>query len=174
MLFNAGQLSIQVSDCTNFREQIQNAQENPIQAQSKSNVENLLDLDLSATAEDRVASPSIPNNTTTNILEDLGSLSLSSSPAPPSQVTSPPHAQFGSTFGSPPTTAPTTQFESAFGSLPPTTLAPANNMNDLLGVFGGAGQNSGGFGGENVWSDIPQQNGTQPNKSTNEDILGLF
>src|ERR1700736_4615275 len=76
MLFNAGQLSIQVSDCTNFREQIQNAQENPIQAQSKSNVENLLDLDLSATAEDRVASPSIPNNTTTNILEDLGSLSL--------------------------------------------------------------------------------------------------
>jgi hypothetical protein len=45
-------------------------------------------------------------------------------------------------------------------------------MNDLLGVFGGTTQN-GAFGGENVWSDIPQQNGTQTNKS-NEDILGLF
>jgi hypothetical protein len=81
---------------------------------------------------------------------DLGGLSVSNSPTPPTQ----PAAQYGASFNSP----------------PPTT--PANNMNDLLGVFGGTNQN-GAFEGENVWSDIPQQNGTQTNKS-NEDILGLF
>ena len=143
-----------------FREQIQNARENPIQAQSKSNVENLLDLDIGAATEESATSPTTSNNTTSNILDDLGGLSLStSSPAPPSQVAS-----------SPPQFTP-------IGSPPPPT-APTNNMDDLLGIFGGTGQsNGGGFGGANVWSDIPQQNGSQPptkSKPTNEDILGLF
>jgi hypothetical protein len=152
------------------REQIQNARENPIQAQSKSNVENLLDLDLSAAPEDSTASSVIP---TSNILDGLGGLSLStSSPAPPSQVaSSPSQTQF--------TTPPV---QTQFTSSPPqsrisqVTSPPAstNNMDDLLGIFGG--QSNGGFGGENVWSDNPQQNGAQPNKSksSNEDILGLF
>jgi hypothetical protein len=130
-------------------------------------VENLLDLELGGGAADEsVPSPTAPNNTTSNILDDLGSLSLSASPAtaapPPSQLTaSPPVSQFNAL--------------SEFGSPPPN--AATNNMNDLLGIFGGAAQNGGGFGGENVWSDIAQQNGpqTQQTKSkTNEDILGLF
>jgi len=51
-------------------------------------------------------------------------------------------------------------------------------MDDLLGIFSGGGGaiGSSAFGGDNVWSDIPQQNGTQQSKgkSSNEDILGLF
>jgi len=51
-------------------------------------------------------------------------------------------------------------------------------MDDLLGIFGGgAGEQNGAFGGANVWSDIPPQNGAQTAKkpaSSNEDILGLF
>src|SRR5277367_3736753 len=79
----------------NRREQIQNARENPIQAQSKSNIENLLDLDLSggmATGGEDSASPTIPDATSSNILDELGSLSLSASTSPPpaSQVMSPP------------------------------------------------------------------------------------
>ena len=133
-------------------------------------MENLLDLDLSAAPEDSTASSATP---TSNILDGLGGLSLStSSPTPPSQVTtSPPQTQFA-----------TPPVQTQFTSLPPqsrssqVTSSPAstNNMDDLLGIFGG--QSNGGFGGENVWSDIPQQNGAQPNKSksSNEDILGLF
>jgi len=55
-------------------------------------------------------------------------------------------------------------------------------MDDLLGLFGGAGGqvNAGtnAFGGENVWGDLGQQNGSDQSASgkskTNEDILGLF
>ena len=155
------------------REQIQNAKENPIQAQSKSNVENLLDLDLSATAEDSITSSVIPNNASSNILDDLGGLSLStSSPAPPSQVASP---SSPTQFVTPPLQ---TQFTSqpSQSRLSPVSSSPVatNNMDDLLGIFGG--QSNGGLGGGNVWSDVPQQNGGQPNKNkaSNEDILGLF
>jgi hypothetical protein len=61
-----------------------------------------------------------------------------------------------------------------FGSPPPSTVG--NNMDDLLGIFGGGGQSNNAFGGANVWNDQPQQNGTQAgkSKSTNDDILGLF
>ena len=116
----------------------------------------------------------MPNNTTSNILDDLSGLSLStSSPALPSQVASPPPQI---QLGSPP---PQTQFTSppAQSQFSPVTSPPAstNNMDDLLGIFGGQ-SNGGGFGGENVWSDIPRQNGAQTNKnkSSNEDILGLL
>jgi hypothetical protein len=154
------------------REQIQNARENPIQAQSKSNIENLLELDLtggSAALPEESTSPTIPNTTPTNILDDLGGLSLSTSTSPPpqvSQVMSPPLQ-----VASPPL--------SQFSSGPP-SAGPTNNMDDLLGIFGGGGQN-GAFGGTNVWSDTSTsssaaQNGAQTNKkpASNEDILGLF
>jgi hypothetical protein len=122
------------------------------------------------TTEESTTSPTIPNNTPTNILTDLGGLSLStSSPAPQSQVSSPSTL---SQFTSPPLQSQVTPM-----AAPPRSNAPSNNMDDLLGIFGGAGQsNVGGFGDENVWSDIPQQNGSQPakKKPTNEDILGLF
>jgi hypothetical protein len=114
-------------------------------------VENLLELDFGAAAtEEVVPSPTIANNTTSNILDDLGSLSITSnSPAPPRAMASP--------------------------VLPSPS---GNNMNDLLGLFGAGGQSNGLFGGENVWSDTPQQNGTgakqEKGKQTNEDILGLF
>jgi hypothetical protein len=153
----------------NRREQIQNARENPIQAQSKSNIENLLDLDLSggmATGGEDSASPTIPDATSSNILDELGSLSLSASTSPPpaSQVMSPPIQ-----VAPPP---PRSQFTSPG----PLANAPTNNMDDLLGIFGGAGGQNGAFGGANVWSDSSPQNGTQTNKkpSSNEDILGLF
>jgi AP-1 complex subunit beta-1 len=140
---------------TDVREQIQNAQENPIQAQSKSNVENLLDLELGATQENT-------NNATSNVLNDFNSLVIAPSPAPPSQVASPPPIRPQSISPAP-----------KVGSPPP----PTNNMDDLLGIFGGISAND-TFGGANVWTDVPQQNGsqTQPikTKSTNEDILGLF
>jgi len=129
---------------------------------------------MSVVAEESVASPTVPNNTTSNILDDLGSLSLSSStPVPPSQVASPPPPT-GVMAPSPASgvMSPINQFSS-----PPITAQ--NNMNDLLGIFGGGGQGN-GFGA-NVWSDAPQQNGAQaqvqaqPNKpKSNEDILGLF
>jgi AP-1 complex subunit beta-1 len=141
---------------TNIREQIQNAQENPIQAQSKSNIENLLDLDMGGATEETTSSPTAPNKTVSNILDDLGGLSLDKSSAPPVQEASPPN-----------------QF---IGSPAPATAAPTNNMNDLLGIFGGSGQSNAAFGGENVWGDISAQNGppAAKSKSTNEDILGLF
>lgn len=144
-------LSLSFAD---FREQIQNAQENPIQAQTKSNIENLLDLDMGAPTEETVGSPTVPNKTTSNIL-DLGSLSLNTS-APPAQVTSP-------------------TVQSHIGS-PVVASTPTNNMNDLLGIFGGSGQSNTAFGGENVWGDMPPQNGAPATKGkpTNEDILGLF
>lgn len=127
------------------REQLQEARENPIQVQTKSNVENLLDLDLGRT--DETPTPSTP----TSILDDLGSLSLSSASPPLAapQVTSP---SIPSQFASP--TSPI-----ASGN---------NNMDDLLGIFGQQGNT--GFNG------IPQQNGSQSqqNKQSNEDILGLF
>jgi len=127
------------------REQLQEARENPIQVQTKSNVENLLDLDLGRT--DETPTPSTP----TSILDDLGSLSLSSASPPLAapQVTSP---SIPSQFASP--TSPI-----ASGN---------NNMDDLLGIFGQPGNT--GFNG------IPQQNGSQSqqNKQSNEDILGLF
>ena len=151
------------------REQIQNARENPIQAQSKSNIENLLDLDLTggmATGGEDSASPTIPNPTSTNILDELGGLSLSTttSSPPTSQVMSPPIQ-----VASPP---PRSQFTSPG----PPVNAPTNNMDDLLGIFGGAGGQNGAFGGENVWGDSSPQNGAQTNKkpASNEDILGLF
>ena len=154
-----------MTDCD--REQIQNARENPIQAQSKSNVENLLDLDLGATAEEPVTH-TIPNKTNSRILDDLGGLSLSTaSMSPPSKVTSPPPLpQFASQ-------SPQSQ------TAPPVTSAPAltTTMDDLLGIFGGQANGGGGFGGENVWSDVLPQSGSQSaqkSKSTNEDILGLF
>jgi len=138
-----------------IEEQIQNAQENPIQAQSKSNIENLLDLDMGAATEETVGSPTVPNKTTSNILDDLGGLSLNTS-APPAQVASPPVQN---------------QFIAS-----PVVSTPTNNMNDLLGIFGGSGQSNTGFGGENVWGDMPPQNGAPATKGkpTNEDILGLF
>jgi hypothetical protein len=140
---------------TDLREQIQNAQENPIQAQSKSNIENLLDLDMGTATEETVSSPTVPNKTTSNILDDLGSLSLNTS-APPAQVASSPAQN---------------QFIAS-----PVTSTPTNNMNDLLGIFGGSGQSNTAFGGENVWGDMPPQNGAPATKGkpTNEDILGLF
>lgn len=177
----------------NGREQIRNAQENPIQATTKSNVENLLDLDMSAGAEESVTSPvaTTPNNTMTSILDDLGGLSLATSSGPASRVTSPPpQNQFMSPAPPPlqvasPPPQPT-QFTSPvmptnqFGS--PAPLSTGNNMDDLLGIFGGGGGGRGGggssnaFGGANVWDDQPQQNGTQAGKSkpSNDDILGLF
>ena len=143
-----------VSSITDLREQIQNAQENPIQAQSKSNIENLLDLDMGAVTEETVGSPTAPNKTS-NILDDLGSLSLNTS-APPAQIASP---------------AVQNQFIAS-----PVASTPTNNMNDLLGIFGGSGQSNPAFGGENVWGDMPPQNGAPATKGkpTNEDILGLF
>jgi AP-1 complex subunit beta-1 len=144
-----------ISSITNLREQIQNAQENPIQAQSKSNIENLLDLEMGAATEETVGSPTVPNKTTSNILDDLGGLSLNTS-APPAQVASPPVQN---------------QFIAS-----PVASTPTNNMNDLLGIFGGSGQSNTAFGGENVWGDLPPQNGAPATKGkpTNEDILGLF
>lgn len=161
----------------NVREQIQNARENPIQAQSKSNIENLLDLDLTggmATGAEDTASPTTPNAAPSNILDELGGLSLSTTTYPPpgSQVMSPPL----SSVMSPPLQAASPPPRSQFTSPGPPTTAPANNMDDLLGIFGGAGGQNGAFGGGNVWSDTPPQNGPQTNKkpSSNEDILGLF
>jgi hypothetical protein len=145
------------SSVTNIREQIQNAQENPIQAQSKSNIENLLDLDMGGATEETTSSPTAPNKTVSNILDDLGGLSLDKASAPPAPEASPPPNRF-------------------IGSPAPAAAAPTNNMNDLLGIFGGSGQSTAAFGGENVWGDIPAQNGppAAKSKSTNEDILGLF
>jgi hypothetical protein len=166
-----------------FREQIQNARENPIQ--TKSNVENLLDLDLGgvvATAEDStMSSPTIPNQTTSNILDDLGALSLSSSPPQQQRGTSPP--VLPQVSSPPPDHSPFATLTSLHAPQP---AAPApSSMDDLLGIFGGGGGpvNGGakGFGGENVWGDVGgQQHGnaaqsTSGAKSqTNEDILGLF
>ena len=79
---------------------------------------------------------------------------------------------------SPPTQVASPPPRSQFTSHGPPANAPANNMDDLLGIFGGgAGEQNGAFGGVNVWSDIPPQNGAQTAKkpaSSNEDILGLF
>jgi hypothetical protein len=169
-----------------FREQIQNARENPIQ--TKSNVENLLDLDLSglvATAEDSaVSSPIVPSKTTSNILDDLGGLSLSSSPLPQPQVTSPPI---------PPQVSSPLPDPSPFASLstlglahaPLSAVAAPSSMDDLLSIFGGGGgqvpRGTNGFGGQNVWGDVRDQQHENTAQSssgvksqTNEDILGLF
>jgi hypothetical protein len=147
MQFNDVQLSTLFSNGTNDREQLQNARENPIQAQSKSNIENLLDLEIGGATEEVAPSPTVPRNPS-SILDDLGSLSISTSP-----VVAPPSA-------SPPlTTAP---------------AQPASNMNDLLGIFDAPVQNGGGLNGGNVW-DAPQNNAPSTQKTkTNEDILGLF
>ena len=135
------------------REQIRNAQENPIQAQTKSNVEDLLGFEVGGPSETQT-------NSTLNILNDLSTLSISMSP-PPTEVTSPlPQSQ---------------PISPVVSSAAP---GPTNNMNDLLGIFG----NGGGvdaFSGGNAWADVGQQNGGHPStaskpKSTNEDILGLF
>jgi AP-1 complex subunit beta-1 len=135
-----------LSDLT-CREQIQNARENPIQAQSKSNVENLLDLDLTSTTE---VTSSITVQTG-NILDDLGSLSMSSSPVPPaSQIASP----LSGAMSPQPTASPT---------------ATTNNMADLLGVFS---SQSSLPSGTDIWGSIPTQE-SQKQKSTT-DILGLF
>jgi hypothetical protein len=151
----------------NTREQIQDARENPIQAATKSNVENLLDLDMSAAADESVKSPTVPNHTTSNILDDLGSLSLSSTSAPPQVTSSAPPSGYMSSQPPSGVMSPISQVTS-----PPVT-AQNTNMNDLLGLFGASNQGN-GFGA-NVWSDAPQSNGAQPNKSkSNEDILGLF
>jgi hypothetical protein len=161
------------------REQIQNARENPIQ--TKSNVENLLDLDLGgapSTEDSAVPSPTIPNNTTSNILDDLGGLSLSSAPPQQQPVTSPVGPQVSS--------PPPDPFSSLMSPHAPQPAAPApNSMDDLLGIFGGSGGPLNGganaFGGENVWGDVSvQQHGkaAQPTSGaksqTNDDILGLF
>jgi len=119
------------------------------------------------TEESVVNTPTTPNSITTNVLDQLGGLSLNPT-APTTRVTSPQ------------TTSPLNQFASPqnqFIASPPPV--PTNNMDDLLGIFGGGGgQANAGFGGTNVWNDTPQQNGSQPaptkNKPTNEDILGLF
>jgi hypothetical protein len=143
MLFNALLLSIPCHFTIDGREQIQNAKENPIQAQSKSNIENLLDLEVGST---EIPSPTVPNHPS-SILEDLGSLSISSSP-----VVGPPVSK------SPPLAA----------SSP--VSAPASNMNDLLGIFEAPGQNGG-----NAWESGQNNAGTAQGKNkTNEDILGLF
>lgn len=193
--FNAGRLSIfptgppsQLSLLLTrwFREQIQNARENPIQ--TKSNVENLLDLDLGgvvATAEDSaVSSPTAPNTTTSNILDDLGSLSLVSSPPQQQRVTSPPIPPQVSSPPPDPSPFASLSTLSSVHATQPAAAAPSN-MDDLLGIFGGGGGpvNAGanGFGGENVWGDVAgQQHGnaaqstTGAKSQTNEDILGLF
>ena len=132
-------------------------------------MENLLDLDMSATAEETVASPTTANHTTSNILDDLGSLSLSSTPAPPTQVSSPPRT--GIMSPQPPANnimSPASQVTS------PPLSAQNTNMNDLLGLFGANNQGN-GFGA-NVWNDSPQTDGPQTDNKpkSNEDILGLF
>ena len=124
-------------------------------------------------ATDESTSPATPTNTTSNILDDLGSLSLSTSPPHPAQAALPPpqnHLATVNPIASPPAQNQSDSF-APLGSSPP-AAAPANNMNDLLGLFGGGEQNNGVFAGSNVWNDIPQP---QKNKTkSNEDILGLF
>jgi hypothetical protein len=192
-LFNAGRLStppppFQLFFVANgwFREQIQNARENPIQ--TKSNVENLLDLDLGglvATAEDSaVSSPTVPSTTTSNILDDLGGLSLSSSPLPQPQVTSPPIPPQVSS--PPPDPSPFSSLSTlSLAHAPQLAVAAPSSMDDLLGIFGGGGGQvpggTNGFGGQNMWGDVRGQQHENSAQSlsgaknqTNEDILGLF